>query len=362
MTPPNTIQETTPLPANAAKVRAAQVHVPIGKAPNPFDPLQNPNYGPKPTFEKSSKVASGGRSFSLPELLKMDVKPREMLLHPFLPAQGLAMLYSYRGIGKTFISLGISVAVASGSPFLKWNAPTARKVLYVDGEMSLPALHQRIIDINAGFDIDHPLENLRIITPDLYGRGLPDLATISGQDEIEEHLEGVNLLVLDNLSALVRAVKENESEGWLPVQDWALDLRRRGIAVLLVHHAGKGGAQRGTSRREDLLDSVVTLKHPSDYNAEEGLRCIVAYEKSRGFHGTDARSFEVKMSSGRSGEAVWTVTDPEASIEARASAMLSEGMSIRDVADETGLSRSKVHRLKNRPWREAVPSSERVHP
>src|SRR5437660_1686183 len=170
-----------------------------GKTVNPFNPSQNPNYGPKPTLEKPpASVESWLRVYSVPELLKMDVKPREMLLHPFLPTQGLAMLYSQRGAGKTFISLGISIAVASGSPFLKWNAPTAGKVLYVDGEMPFSALHQRIIDVNAGFNIDHPLENLRVITPDLQDRGLPDLSTISGQDQIEGHLEGVNLLVLDN--------------------------------------------------------------------------------------------------------------------------------------------------------------------
>ncbi len=346
------VEETVPRPENAAKVRAAQVYAPTG-------PKLNPNFGPSPATVKPSPAANALKVVSVADLIRMDVADREMLLHPFLPTQGLALLYSKRGVGKTFISLGISIAVASGSRFLKWNAPHSRKVLYVDGEMPLCALKQRIMDIGAGFDIPAPLDNLRIITPDLQDRGLPDLSTITGQDEIEAHLDGVNLLVLDNLSALVRAVKENEGEGWLPVQDWALDLRRRGIAVLFVHHAGKGGAQRGTSRREDLLDSVLTLKHPSDYHAEEGLRCIVDYEKSRGFYGVDARSFEVKMSAGPSGESVWTVADCEASTDARASKMFQDGMSIRDVAEELGISKSKAHRLKNALWRPTVPSPER---
>ncbi len=289
------------------------------------------------------------KSLSLPELLRMDFRPREMLLHPFLPSQGMAMLYSKRGAGKTFISLGISVAVASGTEFLKWKAPSPKRVLYVDGEMPGSTLRKRLDDIVAGTNIDYPLENLRIITPDVQERGLPDLSTVAGQDEIEAHLDGIDLLVLDNLSALVRAVKENEGEGWLPVQDWALDLRRRGLSVLFVHHAGKGGAQRGTSRREDLLDSVLTLKHPGDYRAEEGLRCIVDYEKARGFCGEDARPFEVKMSSGPSGEAIWTIADSEASAKSRAVELLAEGMSVRDVSEETGLSKSSVQRLKNNP-------------
>ena len=83
---------------------------------------------------------------------------------------------------------------------MNWNAPKASNILYIDGEMPFSSLHQRIMDIVAGSDSAKPLDNFRIITPDLQDRGLPDLATISGQDQIEEHLEGVDLLVLDNLS------------------------------------------------------------------------------------------------------------------------------------------------------------------
>jgi putative DNA primase/helicase len=319
-------------------VRAAQVHVPIAKIQSPFG-------APQPV---------GGESWlkavSVSELLKMNLRERETLLRPFLPTQGLAMLYSKRGVGKTFISLGISVAVASGTQFLKWSAPSAGKVLYIDGEMPGAALRDRLSSIIAGMDMNEEKtqllhrSNLQIITPDVQSRGLPDLATISGQDEIEQHLEGVRLLVLDNLSSLVRAVKENEGEGWLPVQDWALELRRRGISVLFVHHAGKGGAQRGTSRREDLLDSVVTLKHPSDYAPSEGLRCVVDYEKSRGFYGEDARSFEVKMTTGLSGEAVWLVSDSEASADSKIAELKQLGMSIREISEELGMKRSTVHR------------------
>ncbi len=98
-----------------------------------------------------------------------------------------------------------------------------------------------------------------------------------------------------------------------------------------------------------MLDSVVTLKYPSDYNAEEGLRCIVEYEKSRGFYGEDAKSFEVRMTAGPSGEAVWIVTDSETSLEGRAAELYKLGMSEREVAQELGISNSKAHRLKRNP-------------
>jgi len=301
----------------------------------------------------STNLREGGTSqspvlkaVSVTELLRLDVKEREMVLGPFLPTQGLAMLYSKRGVGKTFISLGIAVAVASGTPFLKWNAPKPRRVLYVDGEMPCATLKERISNIVAGTDIAKPLDNLRLITPDLQSHGLPDLATIAGQDLIEAHLEGVELLVLDNLSCLVRESKENEGDAWVPIQGWALDLRRRGISVLFVHHAGKAGEQRGTSRREDLLDSVVELKHSSDYAASEGLRCEVQYRKSRGFYGDEAKPFEVKLTTGPSGEAVWTMSNPDTSFEDRVLDMYNNlGMSYRDIAQELGKGRSTIQRI-----------------
>ena len=80
------------------------------------------------------------------------------------------------------------------------------------------------------------------------------------------------------------------------MQGWLLRLRQQGLSALAVHHAGKSGAQRGTSRREDLLDTVIALQHPSDYVPSEGLRCEIRYEKNRGFHGEDAKAFEVRMS------------------------------------------------------------------
>ena len=54
-------------------------------------------------------------------------------------------------------------------------------------------------------------------------------------------------------------------------------LRRRGVSVLIVHHAGKGGEQRGTSRREDVLDTSISLRRPSDYLPTEGARFEVHY-------------------------------------------------------------------------------------
>jgi putative DNA primase/helicase len=75
----------------------------------------------------------------------MDIKPREMMMDPILPVQGLAMIHAKRGVGKTHIALGIGVAVASGKDFLRWKAPKPRKVLFVDGELPASVLKSEIV-------------------------------------------------------------------------------------------------------------------------------------------------------------------------------------------------------------------------
>jgi hypothetical protein len=114
-----------------------------------------------------------------------------------------------------------------------------------------------------------------------------------------------------------------------------------------VHHAGKGGEQRGTSRREDVLDTSISLRRPSDYVPTEGARFEVHFEKARGIHGDHAKPFEAKLAV-HDGKSVWTTREIEDVNLSRVKALLDDGLSIRDIADETGLSKSAVHRLKGK--------------
>ena len=267
-----------------------------------------------------------------------------MVLDPIIPEHGMAMLYAARGIGKTHVALGIAHAVACGTSFLTWRAPRPRRVLLVDGEMPAVALRERLQAIVAGSGVAPPPGMLTVLAGDLMDGGIGNLAWPPVQAELEAQLAGFELLILDNLSSLTYVPREDYS-GWAPIQQWLLRLRRRGISTLLVHHAGKDGEQRGTTRREDLLDTTISLVRPSDYAESEGARFEVHVEKRRGLLGIEARPFDARLET-RDGKARW-ITQELINVAGRqVAALLNAGLSLRDIARETGLSKSAVHRLK----------------
>jgi putative DNA primase/helicase len=146
--------------------------------------------------------------------------------------------------------------------------------------MPLVSLQERLKAIAVPFGADIPNDRFRILAADQVDGGI-NLSTEEGQHSLEPLLEDVDLLILDNLSTLASTTSESASDAWVPMQNWLLNLRRRGIAVLLVHHAGTNGQQRGTSRREDALDAVIALRRPEDCSPEQGARFEIHFEKLR---------------------------------------------------------------------------------
>lgn len=278
------------------------------------------------------------------DLLARDFKPKETFLAPWLRRQDLAMVFARRGIGKTHFSLGVAWAVASGGSFLEWKADKPRKVLYIDGEMPGVTMKERLAALAEAHDAEPPEGYFRIITPDVQALPLPDLATREGQAELAPLIGDAELIVLDNLSSLMRAGAENEGEAWIPMASWALARRREGRAVLFVHHAGKGGQQRGSSRREDLLDVSIQLKHPSDYQPEQGARFEVLFDKARGLFGDDVKPIEASLSHDQNGRQVWTCRKADGAKTDRVAELKALGMSAAEIAAELGMHRSTVYR------------------
>jgi len=57
----------------------------------------------------------------------------------------------------------------------------------------------------------------------------------------------------------------------------------------------KRGQQRGTSRREDVLDTVIILRKPENYSHDSGTCFEVHFEKNRGLYGENIKPFEAHL-------------------------------------------------------------------
>jgi hypothetical protein len=186
---------------------------------------------------------------------------------------------------------------------------------------------------------------LSFITPDLLGRAAPDIGRIEDQELLDEVIayRGADLVVLDNLSALIRSgAAENDAESWVAVSDWALRHRAAGRSILFVHHSGKNGQQRGTSRREDLLDVVIALRKPQEYSPADGARFEVHFEKARHLTGDELEPFEAQLDDTAPGG--WTVRTLEGSIDARVVDLLGLGLNLTEIARELNMNKSTVSR------------------
>lgn len=224
---------------------------------------------------------------SASDLDKVEVEFREPIIEPFLLTSSLNMLFAPRGVGKTFLSLALATSLALGTNFLAYDVSRKWRTLYFDGEMPLADLKQRIGQLSPV-----PPEGFEIIPSEsLFRDGVP----INLHDEADQQrifillreLEVLDrrpdLLIFDNLSSLSGGVNENDNSELDKLLRFLMALRHFGYAVLLIHHAGKGGDQRGASRREDLLDTVMSLQKPPDTASQrEGAHGLLTFSKVRG--------------------------------------------------------------------------------
>ena len=183
-------------------------------------------------------------------------------------------LWAYQAVGiiggepkscKSFLALGMAVAVASGKDCLgKHRVPSKGTVLLFAAEDALHIVRKRLEGICAYHQL--LIENL-----DLWVITAPAIRLDNKEDQrrLEQTVEAIKptLLVLDPFVRLHR-IDENLSAAVAPLLAFLRELQRNhGCAIALVHHTKKGGAAlragqalRGSSEFHAWGDSNLYLR------------------------------------------------------------------------------------------------------
>ena len=284
--------------------------------------------------------------------MSMPLPHREHLIIPWLRQGESTMVFAAPGVGKSLFALDIALSVAGGGkclglwqtgPYMKEKRdeeaekhdapnvgesqhdasgttdvppPTGWKVLYVDGEMPLDDIRDRAAMLargkaarrDEGFSLERAGRNLHFMARHHQKDVLADFVDLADHDSrcaLLERIqgEGIDLVILDNLSTLAAFEDENAASSFNGPIDFLQRLKSGKTACLLVHHTNKGGEEfRGSSRIATTFETLVLLKAvtPPPFHAEtqdEG-------DDSRAETATSAFMLEWRKFRGRRDESV----------------------------------------------------------
>ena len=186
------------------------------------------------TFEETNKQFGKMRIFSMPELMDTHFPSRPCIIENLLPA-GTYLLAGAPKIGKSFLVLQMAYQVSTGEPFLGFS-PRQGTVLYLALEDTCERLQKRLAQMT---ERDSPDLVLSVLADTL-------------EEDLLEHLENflfespeTVLVIIDTLQRIRGQTPDNGS--YAADYDTIAKLKafsdQRGIALLLVHHTRKEGAE-----------------------------------------------------------------------------------------------------------------------
>jgi KaiC/GvpD/RAD55 family RecA-like ATPase len=220
-------------------------------------------------------------------------KERQHLLSPWLREQESCMLYAATGVGKSMFALSVALTVAGGGEFLGWEPDKKHngkgwRVWYVDGEMHANDIQERVemlLDAIPGIDKKAASKNFRLLSRQYQDPEVkfPSMTEQAGMNFYRERIKKgeVDLVVLDNFSTLGEVEDENAAASFNAIQEFLLHLKVQKVATILVHHAGKSGDFRGSSKLAVTFDTIIQLEGQREKAAYNSAAFRVRWQKLR---------------------------------------------------------------------------------
>ena len=188
----------------------------------------------------------------------------EWLAKPLIAKGRQTALFAGAKTGKSWLTLNVTAALATGKPILGQPAQPPVHVLYLDYEMIESDLYERLEQF--GYTEDDDLSHLHYaLIPNL-----PPLNTTEGASAVMKLVEltKAEVVVIDTTGRAIDG-EENSADSYREfARTTGLSLKRANIACIRTDHAGKDGGkkqgQRGSSAKNDDVDIVYRLDKSDD--------------------------------------------------------------------------------------------------
>jgi len=308
---------------------------------------------------RTTRRSAALRMSTFGDLRKRQWQPREYVIGPWLRDGESAMLWAPSGLGKTMAALTMAIAVAGGGKVFGWQAPKPRPVLYLDGEMHVQDLYDRLEMLAPtveGLDMEAVLRNLVILSrtdqPDPAAK-FPDLALKEGQDEVLSRAAGMRaeLVVMDNFSTLADVADENEAAAMTPVLSFLMRVKQAGRATILVHHSGKQeNDYRGSSKLAATFEVIMGLHRLDGRSTLDGAGFELKWQKYRGAPTAATRDMIMELAVNDDGSRKWLVKPATRAEQAALMDALQSGQhhTGKELAAFLGWDEAKVSRMKRK--------------
>ena len=291
------------------------------------------------------------------DFLAKKVKLPRLLLSPVFREQSLTIIYAKAGVGKSFLTHSIAIALTREDcediEVGPWSVRRPSGVVLVDGELPVGDIQDRLKALIKPMGKESSTHPLQIVTAEEIAINFKQQLNLTDprwREAISEYFAKhpeYKLLILDNISSLVPGVNENAKQDWDPINQWFLSLRRTGNAVIAIHHANKKGGDRGHSGRLDNLDNVLVLE---DVGTTDQVKFKLTFQKCRYLKPGEGKPFVMELVEGDDGLtwATGVVQESDETLKEIIQLLSVKGTTQKQVANEIGISQSRVSQLRQK--------------
>jgi hypothetical protein len=232
------------------------------------------------------------RCLTVQEWARREAAEEDLLLGGVYSTSSIIQFAAETGIGKTMFCIAIGFAMALGVPFLHWKSRRKARVLYIDGEMPVDLMKERILAACKWFGVEPDIDGLSFLSREDFD-DLPPLNTPDGYawlDRIIKEIGGVDFIIFDNIMSLtIGDLKEPDS--WQAMRPKMKELQRRRIGQLWVHHAGHDRSRSyGDKTREWDIDAAIIGERADANGADVAIK--LTFPKARRRRPATAADFE----------------------------------------------------------------------